>query len=863
MSRLFHSGPSPQDEQAAEALRIAFKDRYHHFKLLLNANNDALQKMADIEQALHRQQNFGMAFVRDRCTSVSVNVLRMIQSLDRLASAKYPALLSRFKEINEKIACILAVKKIPTEPMLVVPVSAMDRHSVDLVGNKMAMLGEIKNKLRLNVPDSFAITTYAYEYFIRATGLRDEINRLVQSANVEDVEGLYTLSVRIRQLIRQAELPSDFLKAIQEAWEVFSAGGRKDKAVAVRSSALGEDSEGSSYAGQYHSALNVGGEDIPETYKEVVASKYNLHAIIYRLHKGVRDEDVPMAVGCMEMIDAVAGGVLYSQNPVGGAHGDAVVINSVWGLPKTVVDGTAPSDSFIVSRTSPHAILQREIGSKDIKYVCCDTDSGLCREMVSASAATSPSLDDTQVVALARMALMLESYHNHPQDIEWAIDARGEIFVLQCRPLQQMKRTEQKPFVQTVPADVYPILAEGGVTVSPGAACGTVFPVEKQADALSFPKGAVLVARQALPAWASLLNRAAAVVTAQGGVAGHLASVAREFGIPALFALEDVMSRLHPGDQVTVDADNQKIYRGCVQSLLTEDKTAAPDITGSPVYNILKKASEWIVPLNLLDPDAREFAAENCQTFHDITRFIHEKSVMEMFSFGKNHSFPERSGKQLYYRVPMQWWVLNLDDGFTTEVTGKYVKLENIASVPMLAFWDGFAAVPWDGPPAIDGKGLMAVMFQSTTNPSLVTGVRTKYAEQNFFMISKNFCSLNSRLGYHFSTLETLVSDRKRENYISFQFKGGAADFHRRICRTVFIGEILEKYGFWVKIREDHLSARIQEESQAYIKARLAILGYLTLHTRQLDMIMGNGGQVAYYQSKLQRDIESHILTAF
>jgi pyruvate,water dikinase len=846
-------------EAEAEVLRGNFKERYHHFKLLLNANNQSLQKMADIEQALHERSHFGMAFVRGRCIATSVSVLQMIKNMAHLAPEKYPELRSRFSSINEKINEILVVKKRPHEEKLIIPMDAIDVTMADLIGNKMAMLGEVKNGLELNVPPGFAITTHAYERFLVETGLRDEINRLMQSADIEDAEGLFHLSTRIRQKIIHSEIPQTVVDAIRNAWSDLEALAGAPLKVAVRSSALGEDSADSSFAGQYSSELNVSGDDLLDTYKLVVASKYNLHAIIYRLNRGFRDEDIPMAVGCLRMIDAVSGGVLYSRNPVN-SKDDAVIINSVWGLPKTVVDGTSPCDLFVLSRTAPYPVIHEDVKVKDVKYARCETSAGLCRFDVDDHLAEAPSLNEKQKKDLAEIAIKIERYYEHPQDIEWAIGPSGKIYILQSRPLQQKKMDAA---TQCNPVSMYEnetLLVAGGITASPGAACGDVFVVETNSDAIRFPKGSILVVRQALPAWAALLNRAVAVVTAQGGVAGHLASVAREFGIPAVFGLEDEIKKLSHGATITVDANNRRIYAGCVNELIKDIAASTPlVVTDRPVYHILKRASEWIVPLNLLNPDDKEFAPGNCRTYHDITRFIHEKSVMEMFNFGKDHHFPERSGKQLHYNVPMQWWVLNLDDGFKEAVTGKYIKLDNIVSVPMLAFWDGFAAVPWDGPPAIDGKGLLSVMFRSTTNPALVIGVRSRYAEQNYFMVSKNFCSLNSRLGYHFSTLETLVSNRARENYINFQFKGGAADEVRRVGRARFIGDILENYGFWVKIREDHVSARLQEEDEEYTKLRISIIGYLTLHTRQLDMIMSNERQVAYYKSKLKKEIDQHI----
>ncbi len=201
-----------------------------------------------------------------------------------------------------------------------------------------------------------------------------------------------------------------------------------------------------------------------------------------------------------------------------------------------------------------------------------------------------PSLDDNQALELARIALRLEDYYGSPQDVEWAIDQHGRIFVLQCRPLKQTEGGDggHRTSVSEVSREL--VILQGGATASSGVACGPAYLLLRHGDALKFPRGAVLVTAQALPRWAALLNRAAAVVTEQGSAAGHLANVAREFGVPAIFGVPSATQVLRHDELVTIDADGLTIYRGCVESLLAKSGEGRKNLMkGSPVYEVLRE----------------------------------------------------------------------------------------------------------------------------------------------------------------------------------------------------------------------------------------------------------------------------------
>ncbi len=848
--------PEDLDLNRAETLRHDFKERYHTFKLLLAANNAALENFAQIEKLLAEGQIFGMADINTNITAASVNVFKMIRKLDRLSPGKYKALSNRFDAIQNDISLVLNETRVIHDKRLVIDINEIDRTMSDSVGQKMANLGEIKNNLGLKVPDGFVITAHACEMFIKYNALQVEINRRIQTILNDDLEQIYLCSQTIQQLIINSQVPPELESAIKNKIKRLYLDQKNTARFALRSSALGEDSHDASFAGQYKSLLNVSVDHIFQAYKEIIASKYSLQAINYRLIRGFKDEDILMSVGCLTMIEALSGGVIYSHNPFQ-MRDDSFFILSTWGLPKAIVDGSVNSDLFVVSRSPEMKIKHKDIKRKERKFTCYP-EEGVCRMDLIDELQLQPSIGGKDILDLAHLSEKIESHYGVPQDIEWVLSNTDSpaIYLLQTRPLK-VKAKPEKQSRDLPQINLRHQITKQGVMASPGSAFGQVYIADKEVDLLRFPENAILVVRQARPEWAPLLSKASAVISESGGFAGHLANVAREMGVPALFGVSDICKKIKTGDMLTVDAEGLGVYKGEIKSLLAKIYTEKKTLTNTPVYNTLKRVSQHITPLNLLDPDSFDFQAMNCRSLHDITRFIHEKSVLEMFNFGKSHGFDQVSSKQLHYGIPMKWWILNLDDGFKKEVKGKYIYLENIASVPMMALWEGIVAVPWDGPPPVDKKGLMSVMFQATANPALNTGVRTKYSERNYFMISSKYCSLSSRLGFHFSTLESYVGERVSENYISFRFQGGAADQTRRLKRVQFIGDFLSGFGFKIKIRKDNLNARLKGYDKEYILDRLKIIGYLTIHTRQLDMVISNPVMIAKYLIKFKNDIES------
>ena len=860
IDRLLNLGESgPAGAVDPEELIQQCNRRLHHFRMLLAANSKVLEIMAELEEALSGTRTFGMSFVRARCTAAVVGTYNIIKHMDGLAPDRYTVLFQRLEGIQENLTGLVTEPAPAPDAPLAMALEAVDTSMADVVGSKMADLGEVRNNIGLPVPPGFAITVRGYQAFMEHQGLALEVRRLLQAADKDDPAGRFELSSVLQEKIMQARLPPELEHALLARYDELAKEAGQGVPVALRSSALGEDSAGATFAGQFRSILNIGRDALALAYKEVVASMYSLQALSYRLNRGIREQDAAMCVGVMAMVESVAGGVMYSRDPLN-VRGDAVIIDSVWGLPRLVVDGSTVPDRFEVSRGADGdgseglRLTNKRVACKEVMSICASGE-GVRNVAVDGERASQPSITDSQAVDLARMALALEERYGSPRDIEWALSRNGELFILQCRPMSDVgpHGVASAPEPRTLERFGESLIS-GGVTVCPGVGCGPVHVLERDADALTCPKDAVLVAPFAWPRWASLMSWASALVTEQGSLTGHLSCVAREFRVPAVMNLPGAVQALSGEEVVTVDADTGAVYPGRVEELLKLARPRPNLMQDSPVYSLLQGACQHITPLNLTDPDAVTFRARNVATLHDITRFCHEKSVHEMFELNMSSNYRGAGSRRLRHEGRRtQFWVVDM--ACVPQPGEKYVDLCDIDSPPMKALWEGIIAEPWAGPPRVNARGFASIVAEAASNPSLVAERGSKYANRNYFLVSQDYCNLQSRFGFHFTTVEVMAGERAQQNYINFRFAGGAANFERRKLRSQFIGELVEEFGFRARVKGDSLNARCDGLPQAQTCDRLRVLGYLLIHTRQLDMTMSDEAAARRHRDKLLANI--------
>ncbi len=470
---------------------------------------------------------------------------------------------------------------------LVVPFENLRMTDVESVGGKNASLGEMISQLAasgVRVPGGFATTAHAFREFLQHNGLAGRISDRLASLNTDDVRALAEAGAQIRQWIEDTPFPPALEAAIRAEFERLTQGN-PGASFAVRSSATAEDLPDASFAGQQETFLNVVGiDEVLHKMKEVFASLYNDRAISYRVHKGFAHADVALSAGVQRMVrsDLGAAGVMFTIDTESGFK-DVVFITSSYGLGETVVQGAVNPDEFYVHkpalRNGKQAVIRRSLGSKLIKMEFASPEEKKASGKLVRTVDTAPelrnrySLSDTDVIELARYALIIEEHYGRPMDIEWGKDGGdGHIYILQARPETVKSQAEGKAEQRYKLKGQGTVLAEGRA-IGQKIGTGPVRLVHNISEMDAVQPGDVLVTDMTDPNWEPVMKRASAIVTNRGGRTCHAAIIARELGIPAVVGCGDATEVLKDGALVTVacsEGDTGYIYDGLLETEVTE-----------------------------------------------------------------------------------------------------------------------------------------------------------------------------------------------------------------------------------------------------------------------------------------------------
>ncbi len=326
----------------------AVTKKYNYFREFLEFNRDALSQMAELEQ-LYYGSRINILAVRKKCDELLASLRQLVESLDGLGRGRYHELQSACHRVEQELALLFHSGPCCLIGDLVLPLEALRPETVQEAGGKATNLATIARFVKLPIPPGFAITSYAFERFLEENKLAVPMEMILTSLNPDDPVDLEVQSAIIQKSIQNAPVPDFLAEKIFQAYEVLESKTHKNVRIAMRSSAVGEDTE-ASFAGQHLTVLNVTQENILEAYKAVVASKYSPRAILYRLNFGLDDRETPMCVAGIAMLDSQASGVLYTVDPTRPDSG-LLKISSIWGLGEHLVSGEASPDEFYVDKS--------------------------------------------------------------------------------------------------------------------------------------------------------------------------------------------------------------------------------------------------------------------------------------------------------------------------------------------------------------------------------------------------------------------------------------------------------------------------------------------------------------------------------
>jgi pyruvate, water dikinase len=412
----------------------------------------------------------------------------------------------------------------------ILPLNSQAATDASRVGPKAANLAAL-TRAGLPTPGGFCITADAYRRQIAHLGLADLVRRYAEA----DPPAQRRLAVEIRLKLYQEVLAPELCDKIIAAWDA------EQKPAAVRSSALIEDRADGNFAGQFESFLGIAGAaEFMTALRACWAALWTTTPRRSMAQHGQNPAQTAMAVLVQPLVAARASGGALSETADG-----QMLISATWGLGSTIAQGEVVPDRIVLSRQG--FVRSNEAGRKHHRETCCHAAdaTGTSPQAVPADLVRAPCLKAGEAAALGRLMRKAESVLGMPVEIEWALDEAG-FKLLQARPLHMQPAT--------VPDEIW--LKHPGLNGHPagvGWGSGRAVVVNCECELTRVAPGDILVTRVAGPAFSHILSRVGGVVAELGGSTSHLASLARERGIPAVLGVLDATRRIPDGAQVAVD----------------------------------------------------------------------------------------------------------------------------------------------------------------------------------------------------------------------------------------------------------------------------------------------------------------------
>ena len=412
----------------------------------------------------------------------------------------------------------------------IIPLNDPAAVRTDEVGGKAANLARLASA-GLPTPGGFVLTATAYRHQLRHLGVDDEVS----AYETEDFSARLRLSVQVRLALYQGSIAPAILEPLIDAWRAQRAAAPLG---VVRSSALVEDSEDASFAGQFESFLGLSDEaEFLTAIRACWAALWTSRARRYMEPHGLSPARTAMAVLIQPLIQAQAAGGGLSET----AEGE-MLISATWGLGSALAQGEVVPDRIALDRSG--RVLSIDAGVKPQRDQCVH-GLGFGPRPVQAKLACEASISVEQAEALGAMLMKAERVCGGPVEIEWALDEHGPK-LLQARPLR----------VEAAPAPDQIWLQHPGLRGHPagiGWGAGRSVVVRCECELARVGPGDILVTQVAGPALSHVLARVGGVVTELGGSTSHLASLARERGIPMVLGVLGATSKIPDGSQVAVD----------------------------------------------------------------------------------------------------------------------------------------------------------------------------------------------------------------------------------------------------------------------------------------------------------------------